>query len=312
MRKRQFLGRETSVIAMGAGGFCDRYDIAMAEDLLDAYREAGGRLIDTAHAYGRHPGESERVVGSWLARQKDREEWFISTKGGFPPMDHMERGRVSAQELRQDLSEGLEALGMEQVDVFWLHRDNLAMPAGAIVEGVQGLLEDGWTRHVGVSNWTADRLREANDYARAHGLRPFCGTQTQFSLARQVYNDDPTLIIMDDPLWKLHREEHMACMAFSSQAKGFFNKLEQGGEAALSEKARRFLAPENLAVFERLRALSNRTGHSIGALALAWLTAQPFATIPIIGATRPGQLETLREAAVIELSDEERDALRAF
>ena len=101
------------------------------------------------------------------------------------------------------------------------------------METMQSLLDDGSTRLIGASNWSAARIREANAYAAGHGLTPFCANQPQFSLATQMIVEDPTLVPMDAETYRLHAETGMICAPFSSQAKGFFSKLDAlGAEAA--------------------------------------------------------------------------------
>ena len=123
--------------------------------------------------------------------------------------------------------------------------------------------------------------------------------------------EDPTLVPMDAETYRLHAETGMICAPFSSQAKGFFSKLDALGADGLPDKARRrFLYPENLAIYDRLKALQAQTGYSVGALALAWLTAQPFPVFPLCGATRLSQIEAMKEAGSAVLTPEQRDFLR--
>lgn len=118
---------------------------------------------------------------------------------------------------------------------------------------------------------------------------------------------------MDAEMYRFHLETKLACVPFSSQAKGFFIKLFEGGEAALSSKAkRRFYTPDNLETYEKLVALSRETGYSVGALSLAYLTCQPFDVFPIVGVSKPSQVEALREAGDAQIAVEQAMGLRRF
>ena len=314
MRYRMLGGKSVSVIALGSADFGGRIPQGQAHEFLDAWAETGGNFVDTARVYGdfigRRPGESEKVIGRWLER-RDRARVFLSTKGAHPDLDHMDVGRLSREEILDDARRSLEDLRTDCVDLYWLHRDDTTRPVGAIMEMLNELVDGGMTRMIGVSNWTAARIREADAYAAAHGLRPLDANQPQCSLARQMIVEDPTLQPMDADTWRLHRGTGMPLMPFSAQAKGFFSKLDAMGEAGLPEKLRRcFLSGENLGVYRRMRALREQTGLSIGAIALAWLTCQPFPTYPLCGASRVGQVLALGEAGDAVLTDEQRDWLR--
>ena len=284
-------GKSVARIALGSTNFGGSCPAALACELMEAYFEMGGNYIDTAHVYGDFVtpknGESERVIGSWLAG-KPRAGIFLSTKGAHHVLGSEPRvGRLSRKELKKDSSESLEALKTDHVDIYWLHRDNPAFEVGEVMENLQELLDRGVTRLIGASNWSTERILAANKYAAAHGLTPFYANQPQFSLAIQAVSEDYSLVSADRAMLKMHTDTQMLMTPFSSQAKGFFTKLDTLGSEGLSEKARtRFYTSENLAIYGRLKQVSLRTGHSVGALALAWLTAQPFPLIPLAGASR--------------------------
>ena len=164
---------------------------------------------------------------------------------------------------------------------------------------------------IGVSNCVPERIREANAYAAAHGLTRLSANQPQFSLARQGFFLDPTTRGMDAETWRMHRETGMTCCCFSSQAHGYFTRLDRQGEGALTDSLRKeFDSPENRAILERIRTVREETGLSVGSIALAWLISQPFPTFPLVGASRVEHVEALREAGDAVLTDEQRDMLR--
>lgn len=317
MRTGKFEQDSVSVLALGSADFGGRIDAGRAMEIMDAYTEIGGNFIDTARVYGDFEtprnGESERVIGRWMHARHNRGHVFLSTKGAHPVLGRMNEGRLGREDIRADIQESLSCLGCNFVDVFFLHRDDEARPVGEIMESLQSLIDDGFARFVGASNWKTRRICEANEYARAHGLTPFSANQPQFSLARQMTVEDPTLVPADAEMVQMHRETGMIMTPFSSQAKGFFAKLDALGEAGLPDKARRrFLYPENLEVYARLKELRERTGLSVGALALAWLTSQDFPVFPIVGASSPEQALALKEADDAVLSAKEREWLRTI
>ena len=315
MRKKAFGDCQVSVIGMGTAEFGGRHPEGLARDLLDAYMSLDGSFIDTARVYGDFVtpknGESEKIVGRWMEDRKNRDRIFLSTKGGHPPFNDMGRSRLSPEEIRSDMGASLEDLRTDHVEIYWLHRDDPNRPVGQIMETLQGLVEDGTTRMTGVSNWAPERIREANAYADAHGLTRLAANQPQFSLARQHFFLDPTTRGMDAETWRMHRETGMTCCCFSSQAHGYFTRLDRQGDGALTESLRReFDSPENRGILEKIRTVREETGLSVGSIALAWLISQPFPTFPLVGASRVEHVEALREAGNAVLTDEQRDMLR--
>lgn len=317
MRYCEFGGKKVSVIAMGTSDFGGTCPAAEGMRFMDAYCGLGGNFIDTARCYGdfagRRDGESEKVVGKWMADRGNRSELFLSTKGGHPRLDDMHTGRLSRAEILGDLAGSLEDLRTDYVDIYWLHRDDLSRPVGDVMETLTGIVESGRAKLVGVSNWTAARIREANAYAASHGLHPLDANQPQFSLARQMWVEDDTRVQVGREDWMMHRETGMPLVAFSSQAKGFFTKLYAEGLEKLSKKGReRFDYPENMAIYERILALSAETGLSVTAIAMAWVTCQPFPVFAIAGASRMEHVLSIGEICDCTITPEQRDWLFSY
>lgn len=302
-----------SAIAMGTDGFGVGKSVSAAEELLDIYVAAGGNVIDTARMYGRPDvgeyGICERVTGDWMARRGNRKDLVLSTKGGFPGVDG--RRRLDRESLMNDVRDSLAALQTDVIDIWWLHRDDPDRPVEDIMDTLGEMIARGYVKCVGASNWSPERIRLANAYAKAQGMPGFAGNQPQWSLARQVVNPDPTLQIMNGETYRMHMETGMLCMPFSAQAKGYIAKLVTGGEDALPAKAKaRFHFPENVAIVEKLKIMCAEMNCSAAALSLAYLTSQPFATVPIISASRPEQLTDSLTAGDITLTAQQCGHLR--
>lgn len=313
MRYLDIAGKKAAVVALGSSEYGGFFSKEKSFDLMDTYASFGGNYIDTAHVYGDfvtpRNGESEKVIGAWM-QDKKREDYFISTKGAHHVLGTRPVGRLSREELKKDMYESLDALKMDYVDIYWLHRDNPEYSVGEVMESLQEFVENGNTKLIGASNWSPERITEANEYAVKHGLTPFYGNQPRFSLAIGDI-EDPSLYICDDKTVAMHLKTGMLMTPFSSQAKGFFTKLDSMGVEGLNKKAyERYYKPVNLEIYERLKQVREETGASIGALALAWLINQPFPMVPIVGASRTEQLETAREAAEVVLTKEQLDFIR--
>ena len=255
MRKQAFGDTLVSVIGLGSGEFGGKTSESQAREFMDAYAAMGGNLIDTARVYGDfvtpRNGESEKIIGRWLSDRRCRETIFLSTKDGHPSLQNMGCSRLSREEIRRDMAESLHDLQTDHVDIFWLHRDDESLPVGGIMEILQSLMEDGSARMTGVSNWRPERIEEANMYAVSHGLTPLKANQLQFSLARPVHCYDPTLAAMDAKAWRMHRQTGMVCCCFTSQAGGFFTKLDASGWEKLPDNLKNdYGCEENLHILK--------------------------------------------------------------
>lgn len=318
MRMHEFPGldRPVSVLALGTQAFGTSITVEETFKMLDLYAELGGNFLDTARLYGYFAenvqGISETVLGWWMKKRGNREQMIVGTKGAHPPMGSMHTGRLDRASIRSDMELSLRALDTDYVDIYWLHRDDVARPVEEILETLNELIREGKTRLIGASNWSLSRLQEAQRVAEENGMQGFAAVQPQWSLARQEVLEDDTLVRMDEAEYAWHKQTGLPVVPFTSQAKGFYFKLAAGGEESLSRKAReRFLSPRNLRSYEILKEISARTGYSVGALSIAYLTSQPFPVCPIVGYSSLAQAQSMREAGEILLDPADVAALNA-
>jgi aryl-alcohol dehydrogenase-like predicted oxidoreductase len=285
--------------------------------LLDAFVEAGGTFIDTAHVYANWwPGPrnvSEKTVGAWLKSSSMKGNVVIATKGGHPEPGNDRVSRLSAAEIVGDLDSSRELLGLDTIDLYWLHRDDLNQPAGAMLEVLNEQAALGKIRYFGCSNWRPERIREAQEYAAAHRLQPFVASQIFWNLA--VPN--PGVVAwdhadMDDEAEAFYPTAGLSVHAFTSQARGFFTKAAVGGLGSLSPKLREdFENPTTLARLSRAEELARRLGTSVTAIALASIWSRPFAAVPILGCVNLDQLrDSLADVNVTLTPDQLRYLLR--
>ncbi|HHW46356.1 MAG TPA: aldo/keto reductase [Clostridiales bacterium] len=284
-------------------------DISKEESfrLLDLYYELGGRTIDTARVYASWlpNGEqaSEFTIGEWIRRNNNRRELTIITKGGHPPLDNMYKPRLSAECLTQDLHESLDALGTGYVDIYLLHRDHEDVPVEEIIDTLDSFVKQGLVRAIGASNWSLDRILEANNYALKKGKTPFCVSQIQWSLAfctPETWGDD-TLKCMDRSEYEGYLKNNIPVMAYSPQAKGFFSKYIENGLEGLNPKIiKRFVNETNLKRAERVKQLSKKTGYSPAAIAISFITSNPLEGFAVVGCSKCEQLaDTIKGADVV-------------
>jgi aryl-alcohol dehydrogenase-like predicted oxidoreductase len=313
MRYATLPGTELRVssISLGTAALGSVVDRGSSFALLDAFGQAGGTLIDTAHVYADwHGGErslSEKTIGAWLRVSGVRDQVVIATKGGHPEMSTPLTPRLAPGQIVDDLDASLACLGVEQIDLYYLHRDDPSRPVDQIVETLDAQVRLGKIRHAACSNWQPARIQAAQDYAQAHGLHQFVASQIFWSLA--VANPGafpPDHALMDGAAQAFYERADLAVVAFTSQARGFFARAAAGGIDSLKPDRRRdFESPTNLGRLERAQALARRLGVSISAIVLAYITSHPFVGIPVIGPLTQEQLRDSLAGADLTLTPEQ-------
>ena len=312
MEKRRLPGTDlqVSALCLGGGGFCDLSKKDETFRIFDLFYEQGGNFIDTANIYGRWnldgKNSSELLIGEWMTSRGCRENMVITTKGAHPPLDDMSFSRLCREELQKDIDSSLTALKSDRIDLYYLHRDDETQPVEEIMEALNAFVKEGKLRYLGVSNWTARRIAQANDYARSHGLQPVAANQPMWSLAAVDAGRiaDKTLRAMDDEMYMMHLRTGMAAVPYSSQAQGYFTKLEKQPERA--RRMEQYDSDINRMRLERVRELASGYGATINQIALAYLMSQPFPVVPIVGCrTEEALSDSLGAAELPRLSVDE-------
>ena len=266
--------------------------------ILDAFYEAGGRMVDTADAYsawvpGHKGGESEVVLGHWLDSRGVREDMRIHTKTGMLGGAEL----YEPARLQQSLERSLERLQTDYLDLYYAHKDYPDLPMADIVAAFGGTADK--VRSLGASNFTAARLNEALTAAKEAGSMPFTALQNQYNLvSRSNYGAD---------LQALCTANGVAMFPFYGIANGFLTGKYRT-EADLGKSIRGARMKElivngrpMLAVMDTIAA---ETGASLAQIALAWLNAQPGIGAPIASATSVEQVKDLCGMTSLTLSPE--------
>lgn len=308
-----------SEICLGTGEMGGSLDRDTSFALLDRYVELGGNFIDTAHVYNDWiPGErsrSEKMIGAWMKTRGSREKIVLATKGGHYPVDGSPYvNRVTPPEILLDLEESLANLGVDQVDLYWLHRDNPALPVGEILLTLEKARAQGKIRYYAASNWRVERLEQAAAFARRNGLPGFVADQMLWSVAvtDAVAIPDQTIVVMDDTLFKYHHRTGLAALAYTSQANGLFSKMAAATlETTSPELLEQFPLEPNRERYARMQRVMRETGLTLTSVILGWLLSQPFVTLPIIGPKRLDHLEDSLSAAGVRLTAEQVNFIAA-
>ncbi len=259
-----------------------------ADRLFDAFHDAGGNFFDTAHVYqawkpGRD-GASEVALGAWLARRGCRDVCVIATKGGHPSMKHYRTvdRYLAPHRIEADVDDSLGRLAVETIDLYWLHRDDTRETVEDILTSLNREVKRGRVRYLGASNWTVERIEQANRLAADNGLAGFVASQPSWSLGQKTKAPGGGMVAFGPAEAAWHGRTQVAVIPYSSTAQGYFATAGAKGQGYDNDVSRARLARAQQAA-ERLGATPNQ-------VALAWLRAQPFPVYPILGTTKPDHL----------------------
>ena len=268
-------------------------------EVLDAYARAGGNFIDTADSYGRHgpagAGESERIIGRWMAARGNREQLVIATKVGSAPT----LPGLSEATIREGAEASLERLGTDRIDLYYAHKDDPGTPPEETLGAFGALIDDGMIRHAAASNYSAERLGEALRIGEREGMASYMALQAHYNLMeRDEYEGELA------PLCERHG---LACLPYFALARGFLSgKYRPDGPQVDSPRAAgvhdSYFNDRGFAVLAALDQIAAAHDTAVAAVALAWLAAQPTVAAPVASATSTEQLAELLASVELELS----------
>lgn len=277
-------------------------------ELLDSFFEKGCNVFDTARIYG----STDRFLGSWIADRGVRDRVVILGKGAHHAGTQQ---RVTPQDIRDDLDTSLRELGTDFIDLYVLHRDDTTQPVGPIIETLAREAEAGKIGAYGGSNWTPERLTEANRFAAENGLPPFVLTNPNYSLAVQVEEPWANCICISGPAGaearQAYRDMKMPVFCWSSLAGGFLSgriTRENKDEVASQFNelvARCYYSDDNFERLDRAQALAKRYGATVPQIALAFLLGQGLDLYALVGCASGEELQANIDAFDLHLSPAE-------
>jgi len=301
-------GIDLPPLMFGGNVFGWTADKATSFALLDALLDAGFNAIDTADVYsrwapGHSGGESETVIGEWLAARGGRERVIIATKVGMDMGD----GNVGLSRawITRAVDDSLRRLQTDYIDLYQAHRDDENTPLEETLEAFASLIQAGKVRAIGASNYSAPRLREALDVSAKLGVPRYESLQPHYNLVERA--------IFEEALEPLCRAEGIGVINYFALAAGFLTGKYRS-EADLAKSPRgagvaKYLDERGKRILAALDAAAAATGATPGQIAIAWLIARPSVTAPIASATSIEQLHDLIGAARLTLDAETITAL---
>ena len=306
MAKLRGIDAEIFPLVLGGNTFGWTSDESESDRVLDAYTEAGGNLIDTADVYsawapGHSGGESEIVLGRWLAKNGNRNKVLVATKVS----QHPQYSGLSAKNIEAAADASLLRLGLDVIDLYYAHYDDRSTPLEETAAAFDKLVKEGKVRAIGLSNYTPDRIREWFSIARKNGLTLPVALEPQYNL---VYRKD-----YENGLMPVAKDEDLAVFPYFSLASGFltgkYRTMDDLKGKQREGMVKDFFTQEGLDVVVAMDGIAKAHGVELATVALAWLNRRPGIAAPIASARTPEQLPALLAAAHLELSDQDMQTL---
>ncbi|UTX52842.1 aldo/keto reductase [Leucobacter aridicollis] len=302
---------EVAPLALGANVFGWTADRDASFEVLDGFVRGGGDFIDTADGYsawvpGNTGGESETLIGEWLQARGTRDRVTIATKVST----HPEFSGLAAANVRAAADASLARLRTDMIDLYYAHFDDADTPLEETVAAFSELVDAGKVRAIGVSNYTAERVTEWFEIARAGGYHLPVALQPHYNLLERDFERNGLRDVATD--------ENLTVFPYFGLAKGFLAgkyrdaaAAEQAGASPRAGQAVGYLDDRGRSVLQALDAIAEREGVEVASVSLAWLRQQPTVGGPIASARTTGQLAALLASMNLELSDEDLRALSA-
>ena len=294
------LDKELSRVVFG----CDNQsDTNHAFAMFDHFYKKGGNVFDTAYIYNN--GKSDFYLGSWIESRDLREKVVVLGKGAHTP-------DCLPEKIRPQLEETLSRMSTSYLDIYCLHRDNESLPVEGFIDTLNELKDEGLIKIFGASNWSLERFKAANDYAKEQGKEAFTILSNNFSLAHMNNPVWPGCFsCSDDDYVDYLKENQIAIFPWSSQARGFFlDSQEFTGAAHVAdpnreEQERVWGSADNLERRSRCFELASKKSVDPIQMALSFVLNQEFPSFPLIGPRNFFETESSLEATKIELSKDE-------
>ncbi|PCE14738.1 alcohol dehydrogenase [Microbacterium sp. SZ1] len=270
--------------------------------VLDAFVDGGGDFVDTADSYsawvpGNSGGESETIIGEWLASRKP-EGVVVATKVS----QHPDFRGLAGANVRAAAEASLQRLGVDALDLYYAHFDDADTPLEETVEAFGRLVSDGLVRNIAVSNYSAERIREWIDISDRLGISRPVAVQPHYNL---VHRND-----VEEHIIPVAEEFGLGLVPYYSLASGFLTGKYRSTDAAGQSSPRaggaaKYASEAGLRIIDALEEIGDAHGASIAATSLAWLRAQPTVVAPIASARTVEQVPDLLAGARLELTDDE-------
>lgn len=292
---------EVSQLALGHLNMHQPEKQETAFSYMEEFLDIGGNVFDNSR--NTMDGKSEKALGKFLKKTGKRDKMIIATKVAHHDKKYY-TPRVTPSHIISDVDTSLVTIGTDYIDILYLHRDDISRPVEEIMVTLDKIVKSGKARVLGASNWSATRLQAANDFAKEYHLTPFSVSQINYSLGLTIPSvwGDLTQIAMTEAEKSWYEDSNLHLMPYTPNARGFFSQVVDTGKAKSRTHELYGWCSENYKRAERVKELSQKTGHSAGEIVLAYLLCQKINISPIIAFSQKEQFEEAKRALEYKLS----------
>ena len=322
-RKLANTNLDVSLICLGTMTYGEQNSERDAHEQLDYSIANGINFIDTAEMYAIPPreetqGSTESIIGTWLAKRKDRDKIYVATKVAGPGMDYLRSGsRLSKKHIFQAVDDSLKRLQTDYIDLYQVHwperksnyfgrlgyeySDEMGVRIEETLEAMSDLVRSGRVRYIGISNETPWGTNKYLNLAKENNLERIVSIQNPYSLLNRIY---------EVGLAEISQHENIGLLAYSPLGFGqltgkYMNKTEDNSRLGLfGDWFTRYSNKECLSAVKKYSAIADKYNLSLTHMALAFVNSQPFVTSNIIGATTMEQLIENIESVNLDLSQD--------
>ncbi|KUN57472.1 alcohol dehydrogenase [Streptomyces canus] len=303
LRKLGSSDLEVFPLSLGGNVFGWTADESQSFAVLDAYAAAGGNFLDTADSYshwvdGNSGGESETLIGKWVAARGNRDDVVIATKVS----QHPDFPGLTATNIKAAADASLQRLGTDHIDLYYTHFDKTEVPVEEIIGALDELVKAGKVRAIGASNISAARLAESLAFSDREGLARYVALQPQYNLvSRDTYEGE---------LEAVAAREGLAAVPYYALASGFLTGKYRPGATVDSPRAaagagKHLDTDRGRKVLAALDDIAESHRVPVATVALAWLASRPTVAAPIASARTVEQLPALLGVAELALTEQE-------
>ena len=313
---------DVSLISLGTMTYGEQNTEAEAHEQLDYSIANGVNLIDTAEMYAIPPkqetqGLTEKIIGTWLVKRKDREKIHIATKVAGPGMEYLRDGsRLSKKHIFQAVDDSLKRLQTDYIDLYQVHwperksnyfgrlgyeySDDMGVSIEETLEAMTDLVKSGRVRYIGISNETPWGTNRYLNIAKEKSMERIVTIQNPYSLLNRIY---------EVGLAEISQHENVGLLAYSPLGFGqltgkYINKTEKNSRLGLfGDWFTRYSNDECLQAVEKYLKIADKYNLSLTHLALAFVNTRPFVTSNIIGSTTMEQLRENIDSVNIEITE---------
>lgn len=313
---------DVSLISLGTMTYGEQNTEAEAHEQLDYSIANGVNLIDTAEMYAIPPkqetqGLTEKIIGTWLVKRKDREKIHIATKVAGPGMEYLRDGsRLSKKHIFQAVDDSLKRLQTDYIDLYQVHwperksnyfgrlgyeySDYIGVSIEETLEAMTELVKSGRVRYIGISNETPWGTNKYLDIAKERSMERIVTIQNPYSLLNRIY---------EIGLSEISQHENIGLLAYSPLGFGqltgkYINKTDNNSRLGLfGDWFTRYSNNECISAVKKYATIAQRHNMSLTHLALAFVNTRPFVTSNIIGATTMEQLKENIDSIDVNLTE---------